>query len=124
MDVPMTLTAHQWATAVRPLLDHGIIEVPGWYKRGDDWRRMDLAMMGSVRFPEDATDYDRLAFLAVIDGVLLDAGWSREKEPDGWFCCENPPTVSVVEHVQDPDRETAALRAAYAQWPELGELKL
>jgi hypothetical protein len=113
----MTLTTAQWATAVRPLLDRGIIEVPGWVNReGVWWMSTETGADLGI-----ATALDRLAFLAVIEGKLVEhsgADCCRGNGMWGWWMEQRnaPPICLSAEH----DRETAALRAAYAQWPELG----
>jgi hypothetical protein len=118
----MTLTAHQWATAVRPLLDNGIVEVPGW-QRGDPRSGDTRWYFVGERYDrvlDDATDLDRLAFLAVVEDSLRAAGCDGSLGAGLCTWIGHSPGFSVAAH----DRETAALRAAYEQWPELGEWPL
>jgi hypothetical protein len=112
----MTLTTSQWAAAVRPLLDQGIIEVPGWViKEGVWWISTETGADLGI-----ATALDRLAFLAVIEGKLYENGWDCVGVQQQQWSWHKPMGQHIV---LDPDREAAALRAAYARWPELGEMK-
>jgi hypothetical protein len=122
----MKLTTDQWATAVRPLLDHGIIKVPGWTNKvhrpvwqtdTTDWRRYDSDCMACYRMIDKATDLDRLAFLAVIEDSLRAAGCDGSLGAGLCTWIGHSLRFAVAAH----DRETAALSAAYHQWPELGE---
>jgi hypothetical protein len=117
----MTLTAAQWATAVRPLLDQGIVEVPMYRVDGaGDIVREVYNSFGDVIGHCEIEADGRLAFLAVIEGKLMEARWTLERYDELWV---NERSYAA-EDIMDPDRETAALRAAYAQWPELGEWPL
>jgi hypothetical protein len=68
----------------------------------------------------------RLAFLAVIEGKLYENGWDCVGVQQQQWSWHKPLCRHIVldaDRKAAADRETAALRAAYAQWPELGELK-